>query len=312
MAGRLIEITGSGDYKVGPSGVNGQGLAICVDCASQDEALALALAYFPATVGNVPRGSIEPKDLGGDVYSITVDYDSNVSTAADPTTGLTPPPIGSGAGGGNPPAGQDGTAPVPREVSFSLGGKGKKITLSRFLVESWGPDGNPAPDKKGILGANKDGIEGITVPSDSSSTWTVKVKLQQLQQGYFVRLAAWAGRVMNDAPFFGFDAGEVCLMQVDGHFTDGDGWELTFTFLYEPNGPITVEGERDLVLYGPNGQEFTVTGDKLGHDYLEIKYAPFPDVGGAIKMPILKPIAAYVERVLEAVDFAVLGIGDGT
>lgn len=308
MAGRLIEIDGSGDFTAGPSGVQGEGKAICVDCASQDEAYALALAYFPSDVNGIPRGSIQTAAMGGGVYSIDVDYSTDVlseptGNAGDPPPLLEPPGGGTPSpGGGNPPDGEDGSEEVGREVSFSLGGATKRVFLSKETIDSFAPGGGVAPNKRGLIGVSKQGIEGSEIPA-TGGKFTMSLKLANLSKGYFARVASMVGEAVNSAPFQGLDAGEVLLLQVDGSYTDADGWGVSYSFDYKPNNT----NKNPIRLRLGDDAEDTVI-EKAGHDLLDIVYGEYPDTVATIPVTILRPEAAYVERVYTWTDFSILGL----
>ena len=75
---------------------------------------------------------------------------------------------------------------------------------------------------------------------------------------------------------------------------DGD-WEITFKFAASPNAV--------------NLQIGTITvASKKGWEYLWVRYEDAED--DAASMLVKKPVAAYVEKVYEDADFAVLGLGD--
>lgn len=303
MAGRLYEVTGSGDFSVGPSGVEGEGHAFCIQCADQDEAYALADAFFPADVSGIPRGSIKVKDHGGGVFEVHVDYSTSVFSEADPTTGETPTPIDptsdpsqAATGGGNPPAGQDGTTPVSRDISFSFGGKTVKTFVSEETIDSGDGTGNSAANKYGLLGVSREGVEGKDLPCEGGD-FSISKKLTTFTEGYFSRIASWVGKSVNNAPFKGFEAGEVRLDKVDGKYTDADGWNLVFTFEYIPwsKTKLTIRGVETTI-------------EKAGHDLLEVIYAPYDDTVANIKLTIFRPTAYYVERVFRWRDFSLLGL----
>src|SRR5262252_1710204 len=147
MAGRLIEIKGSGDFTRGPTSIDGKGLAIVLDAADQTEAETLALAYFGPVVGGLIRGSVQVTDQGGDVYSVDVAYKNAVPAQAADTAGNSP--SGQRPAGG----GKNNTDPLTRDMTFSTGGATKKRLKSistRHKLSAVA--GDTAPDFGGLIG----------------------------------------------------------------------------------------------------------------------------------------------------------------
>jgi hypothetical protein len=173
--------------------------------------------------------------------------------------------------------------------SFDTGGGYQKITQSLETVASYGDD---PPDFQGAVGVSTDSVEGthITVPV-FNFTETHYVPVALLTGAYKVVLFYLTGRV-NHAPFKGFARGEVLFHGASGSQRGTEYWEIAFKFASSPNATDLKVGD--------------ITGiEKKGCEYLWVRYADAEDEETLIK----QPVAAYVERVYEYGNFALLGIG---
>ena len=173
--------------------------------------------------------------------------------------------------------------------SFDTGGGNQKITQSLETVASYGDD---PPDFQGAVGVSTDSVEGtdITVPV-FNFTETHYVPVALLTGAYKVVLFYLTGRV-NHAPFKGFARGEVLFLGASGSQRGTEDWEIAFKFAASPNATDLKVGD--------------ITGiEKKGWEYLWVRYADAEDEETLIK----QPVAAYVERVYEYGNFALLGIG---
>jgi len=100
-----------------------------------------------------------------------------------------------------------------------------------------------------------------------------------------------SGKV-NNAPFKGFQAGEVLFLGPSGSTRDKDDWEITFRFAASPNVTgLTVDDIAGI--------------DKKGWEYMWVRYADAQDQNILVK----RPTAVYIEKVYEYGDFSGLGIG---
>jgi hypothetical protein len=173
--------------------------------------------------------------------------------------------------------------------SFDTGGGNQKITQSLETVGSYGDD---PPDFQGAIGVSTDSVEGtdITIPV-FNFTETHYVPVALLTGAYKTTLFYLTGRV-NHAPFKGFARGEVLFLGASGSQRGTEDWEIAFKFAASPNATDLTVGD--------------ITGiEKKGWEYLWVRYADAEDEETLIK----QPVAAYVERVYEYGNFALLGIG---
>lgn len=180
------------------------------------------------------------------------------------------------------------------EFSFDTSGGNIHITQSRSTIASYAPPGFTAPDFQGAIGVSDDRVEGVDIPGRAYVfAETYRMPAGIVTGAYRRNLFLLTGRY-NSAPFKGFAYGECLLLGVSGSQRQDEDWSLTFRFAGSPNetniqiGDITV-------------------ASKYGWDYLWVRYADFED---SLAYALVKrPVAAYVERVLEPGDMSLLGIG---
>ncbi len=180
------------------------------------------------------------------------------------------------------------------EYTFDTGGGQARITQSLQTINSYAPTGFIAPDYQGAIGVSGDRVEGADIPSRNYQfTETHRFpdgSINSTFRGYLFQLT---GRY-NNALFRDFAAGECLLVGVSGSKRGDEQWSLTFRFTCQPN--VTGQAIGD------------ITGiDKLGWEYLWVQYADFED--SLAYVLVKRPIAAYVERVIEPGNFTLLGIG---
>lgn len=181
-----------------------------------------------------------------------------------------------------------------KEFTFSTGGGTIKMTQSLQTISSHAPPGMTPPNFRGAIGVNGDRIEGVEVGARQFKfTETYEFNDAQITTAYKQALFLLTG-TYNAATFRFFAAGECFLDGVNGSKRGDELWALTFSFIGSPNVTGLTVGD--------------ITGiDKLGHDYLWVCYADYED---AFAYHIVKkPIAAYVERVIDPGDWSLLGIG---
>lgn len=301
MAGRLYELKGSGDFKAGPSGVNGKGLAVVLDAADQDDAFDLADGYFPAVVAGIPRGSIDVKDQGGGVFLVEVEYSSGVGEPAGAEAGQPPT-------GGREPAGEaDPNQTIGREYSFSTGGATRRIFFSKETRHKVAEVNAEAPDFGGLIGVRLDGgeIEGCEVLAPAAD-FTITRRFAYLTLGWFRNMLDLVA-CTNSVPFVGMDVGEVLFKGCDGNYHDGDRqpWSVTGRFGYSRNR--TIEDSPDELTVG--GLEIP---DVRGWDYVWFVYEKRTETvtinGVARDLIVQYPKFGYVERVYSEGDLATLGL----
>lgn len=180
------------------------------------------------------------------------------------------------------------------EYTFDTGGGTAKITQSLTTIASYAPPGFTAPDFQGAIGVTEDRVEGVDISSPVFTfSETHEFDDSTVTGAYKIVLFNLTGRV-NNASFKGFAAGECQFLGASGSKRPNALWSITFRFSASPNITGMTIGD--------------ITGiDKLGWDYLWIRYADYEDASAFAL--VKRPVAVYVERVLYEGDFTNLLIG---
>jgi len=188
---------------------------------------------------------------------------------------------------------EDGAAPLKRARSFDTTGGTQHITQAYSETRF----GTNAPDQKKAIGVDSNGVNGVDIV----------VPQLQWQETYDVPntyvTSAWIRGVSgvtgttNNAPFRGFEAGEVLFLGCSGsqEWDDEKGrgpWSLSFRFVASKN--VTGETVGDIAGVA-----------KKGHEYLWVRYEDAVDSNVLLK----KPKAVYVNKVYRESNFSTLGIG---
>jgi len=185
----------------------------------------------------------------------------------------------------------------PNNYTFDTGNGTMHRDVALEHVATYPAD---APAFNGAIGVDGEGnVLGCDVVMPQPGfTETVVLSKGQFNSSYKRRLIYLTGKV-NDAPFRGFERGEV---RFDGASAqkNGEDWSVTYRFSVSEN-------KTGLVVGGDGTEEnpgLTVD-EKLGWDYLWFRYAEadVKDSGGSVVAIVRKPVAAYVERVYEFADF---------
>jgi hypothetical protein len=270
---------------------------------------AAALLDLPTTYAGLYRNSLNVRYIGGTVCDVDIEY-GLVPSGDSPGSALgeVPSELGGDPNGGDeqpPPANADPGAPLPLNFTFSTSGGTTHITQSRATVLAFRrgqtgavalaaePTASQAKDYKQAINLNEDtgeigGVDIVTAQAEFS----LEARRAFISQNYFNTLFRLTGTV-NDAPFKGFQAGEVLYLGCEGKSENG-AWGLTHKFSAEPN-------QINLVL----NSEITVT-QKAGWDYLWVAYTEK-------KITNIKTRTAeyaYVEQVYRKTNFAQLEIGN--
>ena len=197
---------------------------------------------------------------------------------------------------------------LDNEYTFDTGGGTQHITQSLGTVGSYGLVGETPPDFLGAIGVSEDKVEGVDVTTPIYQfTETHYFTQLQVTQAFKVTLFRMTGR-MNDAPFKGFEAGEVLFMGAAGSVRSDENWQITFRFSCSPNAVgLQIGGVIPADAYYDE-TDGTITGiNKIGWDYLWVRYEDFAD--SAAFVLVKQPTAVYIERVYHPGDFSTLNIG---
>lgn len=261
--------------KLGRSMSNAQETRVYIvrEATSDTDALSSVLSESPAQIGSKYRDTagVTIEDISPDsgIYLATVEYKS--------------PQLG----GNN---GDTGSFSLSIDVSSTT----QKITQSIETIGSYGTD---PPDYKGAINVSSDGnIEGVDIRI-STVSWrrTVTLDDDTVTNTYIRTLASLVGTV-NNATFYGFEAGEVLFTGANGQKRADDKWDITFVFEVSYNRTGISVGD--------------ITGiTKDGWDLLWVQYAESEQTVGGSTRIAKTPAYAYVERVYERGNFTTLGIG---
>lgn len=192
---------------------------------------------------------------------------------------------------------------TPNEFAFDIGGGTEHIVINdRGPTFAYSPLGTTAPDMKGRVGVNWNNdtlnIEGCDVPPGDLSVQFTRKQLfasSEITKAYLGTLVALRHAV-NNAEFYGLEAGEALFLGACGRPLGDFTWELMFRWAGSPN-------RKNL---GIPFKEPVITGiDKQGWDYLWVLYKE----GEKESWQTPDPIAVYVEQLLPRGDFGELKIG---
>ncbi len=195
------------------------------------------------------------------------------------------------------------------EFAFDTSGGSQQVTQSIGTVGRYAPAGMVAPDFQGAIGVSDDKVEGceVVVPNYTfQETHHFTFADLAALRAYSLVLMRLTG-AFNDDDFKGLAAGECLFLGASGSGGDLSDFAITFRFQGSPNA-FGLEIGGDVEPYGGPYGGAAITGiDKLGHDYLWVRYAEFQD--GSASALVKRPVACYVERVYYPADFSQLGIG---
>lgn len=189
---------------------------------------------------------------------------------------------------------------VPRELTdssstFDTTGGTTHITQSQATVAAVAADGGRAGNHQKAIRVEGDRVVGHDIPSPlynfTESRIFPSVEVTPFFKGVLFTLR---GR-MNDGSFMGFARGECLFLGAIGARRGIGDWEVVYRFAASPN-TINI----------PIGDNIIITS-KLGWDLLWVEYQYSTDPQA--HRLVMIPKAAYVERVLDFGNFAVLRIG---
>lgn len=198
---------------------------------------------------------------------------------------------------GNPPApGNDPSDVLVGQTELEIAGGTHHITKSLETVTK--KNGNlfeDAPNFDGLIGVNGDNVQGVDIYVPSMTLRETRVLLAtEIDRAYISTLYNLAAKV-NDAPFMGFERGELLFIGASLRGRKGSGdWEITYSFLASPNTTLHFDSV-DL----PIGDV-----EKEGwHLFWILDVAKEDTEANAM---VRRPGALYVERVYEYGDFELL------
>lgn len=188
-----------------------------------------------------------------------------------------------------------GRAAAIKVVSFDTTGGAEHISQSIQTIAAYGRPGTSPPNFHGAIGVTPEGrVEGVDVPARKYE-WTEQHRLADefVTPGWRMLVAELTGKV-NSAIFRNFPIGTVWFGGAVGAQNGNGEWEVTCKFAYSPNTVGRTIGD--------------ITGiAKKGWEYLWVLYQDEADE--AAKRVVQRPVAVYVEQVLEYADLNLLQLG---
>lgn len=269
--GKIIELGTSRKRKGGLAATGGELLYLVQGTDIGDEALAMVLAKAPADANGLLRDddAITLEPVEADIWSATVPY-------VKPEPGPEPPQ-------GSPSVENDYTA-----IDFD-GLAGTEHATQCIEQISYGPEAAPAIADSRVVGLKKDGVEGYNRQTRRFH-FTVNLRLKGITPAHIALLGEMSEETpLNDAPFFGFAAAEVCFEGPRGRIpkVSKTKRELGLQFSVQKT-------KKNIKV----GNEITVP-EKAGWDYLWVMYKKSVLSDRMIDVPDM----AFVSKIYERGDF---------
>lgn len=151
-----------------------------------------------------------------------------------------------------------------------------------------------APDFQGAINVKDGRVEGIDIPAPSLKFHETRFFAASEVDTAYRKLVASMSGSSNNAPFLGFDAGELLFLGAKGtQRKQGADWEIQFEFDTQMNLEDLNFNLVDLL-------------DKQGWDYLWLFYEDAEDANA--KMIVNTARAGYVHRPIARLNFSLLGL----
>lgn len=178
-------------------------------------------------------------------------------------------------------------------IGFDTTGGTVRARASKSTT-SYPVTGRTAPDYKGaieVADGEPQGVD-ITIPA-LKLIFTYKWPKGTFDLAAVRQLARMTGKT-NNAPFYGFQQGELLFLGVSGQIDITIPTDVSYNFAASENATLSIGS--------------WITGiAKKGHQHLWVSFEDTED--GAAKKLVQRPLAAYVETVYNEADFSSLGIG---
>jgi hypothetical protein len=294
MPGYIQELRDSRTFDVNVTGGSAQFRYVLTGETDEEAAYDLVLATSPGTWFDYTRDKIDMTNrpaLG--TWFPVVNYTLPVFEPGAPL------PTG-GVGVDSAPESSPSSAPPPAGqklsgVSCSIGLESQHIVRSRETISRTAPAGQTAKDYKGLINVS----EGKDGKVEGTDTWVpvakigLKRTLPTLTAGYFRNLLRLCGKT-NASKWWLFDFEEGLFAGMSGQYKGSGEFECDFEFWFQ-------ETKTNIII----NDEITVP-EKKGWHYLWVSYAEKQP--GANQPLVQRPLAAYVERVIETAEFTWLGV----
>ncbi|MBI5725919.1 MAG: hypothetical protein HZA50_18310 [Planctomycetes bacterium] len=239
---------------------------------------AYATAHTPASYKGLVRQSIDAEPQWVDTVTDTGCWDITVKYGVKP-----PPELGESS------------------FSFDTTGGTQHITQSLQTIARYAPPGKTAPDFGGAIGVTHDSVEGVDIPLPVFNfSIRKRIPIDQWSAAYVGILHSLTPSV-NNAPFsvtihgdtYSFAAGECLFLGASGDESSASDFiEVTYKFAASPNKTGITIGD-------------IIGIAKKGWHYLWVRYEDAED--SSAKTIVKKPVAAYVEKVIEEANLGLLG-----
>jgi len=285
--------------------VDGMRLTLKYYCYGTDNEITLynaARADLPTFFDGLIRTAIGPADfLGGRFATLTIEYGSGKfagdAAGREVPAGETPPDL-------PPSAGLGGDDPIPPTLSFSTVGGTAHITQSlktEHAIKALSKGPGNAPDTRKAIGLRRDGVDGCDVVAPKMEfTWQrmfAAITFNNMRD-----LMKMTAKTNNAIWKNAFQPGELLFLGAEGQSADSGGWSVTYRFAFNEN---LAAGDERLIISKVAGVADITVPSKKGWEYLWCAYED--TITGDQIYPL--PIAAYVEQVYHADNFANLGLG---
>jgi hypothetical protein len=300
MPGTMIELHGSRTFNVSVTGGSAKFLYYLHGESDEATAYDLVLSTSPATWFDYTRAEIDMSNRPTlDQWFPVVNY----SLPVFPPGGTLPGGVtGEIAGTDTAPATSPSSSPpAPGEVlsglSFTVSTEQQHVqrsleTISKTGLTVGGVTATP-PDLKGLIGVTSDKkIEGVDIPV-SIATITMKRTIPPITAGYFRNLLYLCGKT-NANQWWIFNYEEGLFNGCNGQMKDSGEFDCNFEFKFQAT-------KTDIYI-----REGLIVPEKKGWNHLWTMNRLEKD--GTANEMVERPYAAYVERIIDTVDFTWLGI----
>lgn len=288
MAIRAYELFDSRSFQVGKETVEGRLKFVCHGTGDDADAKAAILAEAPATypgIAELVRGDVDIRTIGGLLWYAEIPYIPDSSPLYPAVGGVGPPE-------GEIPAAPGINTPLGADFSFDLSAQTEHITQSKETISKTKRGGGVAPDTKRAIGVTSDGDVKGCDRLKPYLEFSVTRTFESITMDYIRMLSELVG-TNNNAVFYGYPADTLIFMGASGNTKDTRKCVVTFKFAYQKN-------ETDIVI-----TEGLTVPSKKGWHYLWVAYKNVEDANKLIQ----QPDSAYVERIYDRMNYAIMGIG---
>lgn len=238
-------------------------------------------------------------DLGGKVWKLTIPYSARAGNiiAPGPGTATQKAAEHGGENGSN--------LPVARNISYVIEGQTQHITQSIETLQSVATGADTPRDFGRAIGVDpKDkSVAGVDVHAgEIGFTVTVQIPDSSFTGAYAQAMENLLCHpehnraCVNDAAFFGYDAGEVLIRTAQFDDPQGGYRRGSFRFSVKRNKTLVTVSDDPLLQLVDVG----------GWSYVWVTYTPQTQTVGGVNRPAVLPFEAYEERVYPSGDFSAL------